>query len=153
MDKLTVEPYRYVNIGSILSMPLKDTVSPTGMNADAYRPASEVLKLRAPGTSRKEKGEQRLKELAALVDDDEADDGEPQWKKTWRQREAARLKTGITLEREQLLLDEQFAEMNFGEFRNEADRQAKLKKYRDLHDRKLDAEVAASLKFLGDIAR
>ena len=75
-------------------------------------------------------------------------DDEPQWKKTWRHREAARLKTGITIEREQELLDEHFAEMNLGEFRSEADRQAKLKRYRDLHDEKVERLNRATLDFM-----
>ena len=80
-------------------------------------------------------------------------DDEPQWKKTWRARELAREKSGISLEREQQLLDEHFAEMNFGEFRNEADKAAKVAKYSDLHDEKMERMKAASLEFLASVRR
>ena len=80
-------------------------------------------------------------------------DDEPQWKKTWRARELAREKSGISIEREQQLLDEHFAEMNFGEFRNEADKAAKVAKYRDLHDEKMERMKAASLEFLASVRR
>ena len=80
-------------------------------------------------------------------------DDEPQWKKTLRARELAREKSGISLEREQQLLDEHFAEMNFGEFRNESDKAAKVAKYRDLHDEKMERMKAASLEFLASVRR
>ena len=69
------------------------------------------------------------------------------------QCERAMEKRGISLEREQQLLDEHFAESNFGEFRNEADKAAKVAKYRDLHDEKMERMKAASIEFLASVRR
>ena len=57
---------------------------------------------------------------------DTRDDG-PQWRQTWKAREKARETSG-SIDREQQLLDEHCAELNYGPFRNEADKAAKLKR-------------------------
>ena len=80
-------------------------------------------------------------------------DDEPQWKKTWRARELAREKSGISIERERQLLDEHFAEMNFGEFRNVADRDEKVRRYRELHDEKVERMNLAATEFLASTKR
>jgi len=68
---------------------------------------------------------------------DTRDDG-PQWRQTWKAREKARETSG-SIDREQELLDEHCAELNYGPFRNEADKAAKLRKYRELHDERMRA--------------
>jgi hypothetical protein len=158
---INVEPYCWPNIGSILAIPLKDTLSPTGFNSGAYLPADEVLERLLPPkldsddakSRRTETGNAALEAMRSLLSGSTDNDDEPQWKKTWRARELAREKSGISLEREQQLLDEHFAEMNFGEFRNEADKAAKVAKYRDLHDEKMERMKAASLEFLASVRR
>jgi len=80
--------------------------------------------------------ERNINQLRRMLGDTQ-DDG-PQWRQTWQAREKARETSG-SIDREQQLLDEHCAELNFGPFRNEADKAAKLRKYRELHDERMRA--------------
>ena len=71
-------------------------------------------------------------------------DDEPQWKKAWRARELAREKSGISLEREQQLLDALYE--NHG-----ADALDALNAL--LHDEKVERMNRAAMEFLAGAKR
>ena len=63
------EPYCWPNLGSVLAIPLRDTVSPTGVNAAAYLPAPDLPKLTSPKERRQAAGEAAIKALRDMLAD------------------------------------------------------------------------------------